>query len=191
MKRCLVILAAVSILLTGASLAALATDLPLDGSWVVLDENMTAPAFFTDGQGNKLMWTFTGPAIFRITDLYVVSDQFNVYDNNDLVLTTPLMPDWKTLGFANSFTDPPYTTDPDKAWNNGNSLYFSQGSITFGAGSHSITIEDILIPPNDSGGVWGDGTVAFSATAAVPLPSTLLLFAPGLGLLGFWRRKRS
>jgi hypothetical protein len=186
MKRYLVILAVVSILLTGAYQAAFADILPLDGSWVVLDENMSAGDFFTGAGVLSAPWTFTGPATFRITDLFVVSDQFSVYDNNILVFTTPAVSDWSAYT-SDPYDSPPFTSDPDTAWL---SAYFSKASYVFGAGDHSITIQDIHIPPQADGSDFPDGTVAFSAKA-VPLPSALLLFAPGLGLLGLWRRRSS
>ena len=153
--------------------------MPLDGSWVILDEYMTAPAFFS----GPYTWTSSVPVTFTVTDLFVVSDQFEVYDNGVLVMTTPAVPDWPAYA-SDPFTSPPYTTDPDVALASG---YFSSGVISFGPGSHSITIRDFHIPPvGVGGGPFFDGTVAFKA---VPLPASLLLGVAGMGLIGWLKRR--
>lgn len=131
--------------------------LPLDGNWVILDEYMTAPAFFT----GPWTWTSTVPVKFTITDLYVVTDYYNVYDGGGFVLATPVLPDWDVLGLPGPMTSPPWTGNPDTALADGR---FSSAVIYFGPGSHSITIEDIHIPPvSVGGGPFADGTVAFKA----------------------------
>ena len=71
----------------------------LDGKWVILDKTMEVGDFFPGGP-----WTWDSPSLsvnFTIADLYVVSDQFEVYDHGVLVATTPSLPDWDTLGYAN------------------------------------------------------------------------------------------
>ena len=63
---------------------------PVDGSWTVLDELMTEGAFFAP------IYTYTSPDPIQIdvTDLFVVSDQIEVYLDTVLLGTTPAMPDW-------------------------------------------------------------------------------------------------
>jgi hypothetical protein len=137
----------------------------LDGTWVILDENMTAPAFFS---GGPWTWDSDLPVKFTITDLYVVTDIFKVYDGGSFVIETPNIPDWDVLGFTDPYFSPPYTVDPDAALASG---YFSSAVINFASGSHSIDIEDIHIPPLTAGGnPFPDGTVAFKAERLTDWP---------------------
>jgi len=158
------------------------TALALDGTWVILIETMTAPAFFT---GGPWTWSESAEVEFTITDFQVVSDQFKVYDNGVLVTTTPAMPDWDDLGLASRLISPPYTEDPDTALADGR---FSSAVLYFGPGSHSITIEDIHIPPYAAGIPCSDGTVAFKAEivrtvggAAFPVDKTSVI-APWIAI---------
>ena len=134
-----------------------ATVMPLDGSWVILDEIMTAPAFFP---GGPWTWDSDLPVEFTITDLYVVTDIFKVYDWGSFVIETPYEPDWDVLGLGGPLVSPPYTVDPDTALAE---VRFSSAVICFASGLHSITIKDIHIPPTGENGAFIDGTVAFKA----------------------------
>ena len=138
--------------------------LPLDGTWVQFSENMVAPAFFTGLAGSPWTWNSTQWVKFTITDWAVVSDQFSVYDGGGFVLTTPAMSDWDVLLLADPFTSPPWTANPATALADGR---FSSAVHFFAPGAHSITIEDIHIPPTAAGGVFIDGTAAIKAEASV------------------------
>ena len=133
-----------------------AIPMPLDGTWVILDEIMTAPAFFS----GPWTWDSDLPVEFTITDLYVVTDWFKVYDGGSFVIETPNLPDWDVLGLAGPMVSPPYTGDPDTALAD---VRFSSEVIYFASGLHSITIENIHIPPTGMNGAFVDGTVAFKA----------------------------
>jgi len=131
--------------------------MPLDGTWQVLDEVMPVGGYFT----GPWTWTSAFQVKFTITDLFVVTDRFKVYDFGAFVIETPNMPDWDVLGLAGPFTSPPWTNNPDVALADGR---FSSAVIQFGAGSYSIDIQDIHIPPvSVGGGPFADGTVAFKA----------------------------
>jgi len=155
--------------------------MPLTDTWVKLDQFMPVGGFFT----GPWTWTSGEEVQFSITDWLVASDQFKMFDFGKLVLTTPKMPDWDALGAAGPFVSPPWTDNPDVAFNSG---FFSTGEILFAPGSHAITIQDIHIPPvTKGGGPFTDGTVAFKASP-VPEPGTLSLL--GIGGLALLRRLR-
>ena len=138
--------------------------MPLDGSWVILDEVMPEGGYFT----GPYTWDEPYLVRFTITDLAVISDQYEVYDNGDLIVTTPAMPDWDDLGYGSPGVGgpfPPWTADADVAFASG---LFSSAVLYFGPGAHSIDIRDIHIPPTTAGGnPFPDGTVAFKAEPLV------------------------
>src|SRR5215831_11609703 len=71
----------------------LADTLSLNDSWVVLDQDMSSGGFFT----GSWSWSSSDAVSFRITDLFVASDQFKIYDFGVLVATTPGTPSWSSL----------------------------------------------------------------------------------------------
>ena len=164
-----------------ASLESMDLTMALDGTWVILDKTMKVGDFFPGEP-----WTWDSPSLsvnFTITDLYVVSDQFEVYNHGDLVVTTPSKTDWDALGHASAWTSPPWTDDPDTALV---SDFFSSAVITFPPGAYSITIKDIHIPPKTAGGEpCSDGTVAFKAEQIDSIePLSITSITPNSGIRG-------
>jgi hypothetical protein len=127
----------------------------LDGTWVIINEFMDEGDFFSGGPWE---WVAHCMVKFTITDLYVVTDEYEVYDNGVLVATTPSLPDYAELGIG-AFDSPPWTNDPEVALTEPR---FSSAVLYFGPGSHSIEIRDIDIPTG-----YGDGTVAFKAECLI------------------------
>ena len=174
MKKVIVFLAVIALLVAGLLLPVAAVSgetqrqsegiflsaasvLSLDGTWVILDEVMDEGDLFS----GPWTWDSDLPIEFTITDLYVVTDRFKVYDGGSFVIETPNIPDWDVLGLGGPMVSPPYTVNPDTALADGR---FSSALINFASGSHSIDIEDIHIPPvSVGGGPFIDGTVAFKA----------------------------
>jgi hypothetical protein len=183
MKRLIIIFAILGLLTTnalanqyqGTLYTSPGSPMPLDGSWIVLDEVMSVGSFFT----GHWEWTSTEVVTFTVTDLYVVSDAFEIYDSGALVGATPILPHYDALGLG-AFDSPPYTTDPDVALAEPR---FSKGVFTFAPGYHDITIKAIAIPTG-----FPDATVAFKA---VPVPGAVLLGILGLGVVGAKLRRKT
>lgn len=136
--------------------------MPLDGSWVILDQNLPPlPAPFFD----NYFWSSGNPVVFHITDLFVVTDAYDVLDFGAFIFSTPLLPDWFALGEVDPF-GPTWTNDPDVAWL---SPLFSKGAWQFAPGTHDLTIIATQLPTG-----FSDSTVAFRA-----LPVPLCDIKPG------------
>ena len=154
--------------------------MPLDGTWIVLDEFMSPGDFFS----GTYVWDSTDTISFTITDLFVASDEFEIYDNGALVAATPNVLDWDGLGKADPFDAPSFTDDPKVALPSG---FFSNAKLKFGPGHHEITIRVTHIPPATAGGgPFIDGTVAFKAVVqqdGIPTTSEWGLLALALSLV--------
>jgi hypothetical protein len=163
-----------------------AEPIPLDGRWITLNEFGTAPFFFR----GPWTWTSSDPVRFDITDVFVVTDAYRVFDDSVLKATISGQPDWTSIGGA--CTDPfspqcHWTSDPNVAWAD---ALFNKASLFFGAGSHAIAVEDIHIPSTSGGGPFADGTVTFRAMVVPAVPEPTSLFLLGTGLVGIMLRRR-
>ncbi|MCA9251707.1 MAG: PEP-CTERM sorting domain-containing protein [Phycisphaerales bacterium] len=157
------------------------TNLPIDGSWVVLEELMTEGSFYSP----IFSYTSATPVQLDVTDLFVVSDQNEVYLDGLLHGTTPLEPDWQSLFPAVGPLDGPYTSDPDLAWT---LPEFSKDTYVLPSGTHILTFRNIHIPLDEENVPFSDGTVAFRL---VPEPATGLLLLVGIAFGARSRRQRN
>jgi len=136
----------------------------LGGGWYSDQIN----AAFVDS--NNSPYVFSGPAVFRITDDFVVGDQYFVKDNLTLILVTSYLGAMAPLG-----------GDPF-GWT---SASYQKGVITLGGGSHSLTIQG-----DGAGGVPAGFYSRLDRVDSVPdAGSSLLLFGMGLAGLRAWRRR--
>jgi hypothetical protein len=119
-------------------------------------------------------WTFTGPAIVTLTDLFERGDRFELFDNGLAVgLTSVPVNDGTTTCAAlgtdirNCLADPTY----------------SHGVFSLGGGAHSLTIQVTQNAVNTTGG-------AAVFQVAIPEPVTFVLLGAGFLALGLLRRQR-
>ena len=147
------------------------TIIPTYNNWSYDDQDLTPPTFFTE------TWqaAFTGKVL--VTDWAVVGDNYNIYDNGNLVASTDVA-DWTISDPTNSH----YTSDANVAWAD---PLFAHASFGASAGD-IITIESITVPSG-----YPDATVAISE--AVPEASTWAMMVLGFAGLGYagYRARRS
>jgi PEP-CTERM motif len=184
MKRLLLIFSLLAVLALSA-VPSFASAIAVDGSWHQFNFNGVGTFASACGGGctpatnptaEQLTgppWTFTGPAVFTVLDLFLSVDRFLVFDSG------------VSLGMSS-----PATAGADCGGDIGCALadsHFSRGVFMLGAGPHAITIQMVDSP------VGGGSAVlqASPVTAAVPEPSTLLLLGVGLGISGIVSRKKA
>ena len=134
----------------------------LDAGWAVDQIDQSAK----DSQFSPYIYNLVGPAVFSISDDYIVGDTYFVYDFEVLILTTSF---YEGTGFTDLFwTNPAY----------------SKGSVLLGAGDHSLTVQG-----DGLGGLPAGFWVRLDSAIAAPEPATLLMLVFGLlGLVGARRK---
>jgi hypothetical protein len=124
----------------------------------------------TPSSDSPYVYNLAAPAVFTITDDYVVGDVFTVSDFGTTILVTTY------LGAM-----PPFGGDPS-GWL---SASYTKGSVLLAAGSHSL-----VVVGDGAGGVPAGFSTRLDSSA-VPEPSTLALLGVGLGALCVLRRRKS
>jgi hypothetical protein len=177
--------------------------LPLDGTWTVIDDLnlpgvMHSGDFFTatGTSGSPTLagaqtwsWTSNAPVKLDITDYFVATDRYDVFDNGVQVGSFHGGTEWQLIPGCdgNPFDNSCHWADtPDIGWGD---PFFAHGTIYFAPGAHDISIRDVEIPFQASGNPFADGTVAFRGSE-VPEPTSLLLLGSGLAGVAHFARKR-
>ena len=173
MKARVSLFVVVALLVAFASVSACADDLIVGGGWAYFD--------WYAGPGVWATPTFSLSAddtcTVQITDAFLTGDQFEVYVDGILEITTSATPDGLALGASTG----------DDAWAE---LAYSRGCFVLNAGKYEIKIKNIQIPTGyPDGGAYIralDGVVP-----CVPEPSSVVALVSGLGgVLGLaWRRR--
>ncbi len=172
MKARVSLFVVVALLVAFASVSACADDLIVGGGWAYFD--------WYAGPGVWATPTFSLSAddtcTVQITDAFLTGDQFEVYVDGVLAITTSTPVDGLNLGL-----------DTDAAWAE---PAYSKGCFVLDAGRYELSIKNILIPTGyPDGGAYIralDGVVP-----CVPEPSSVVALVSGLGgVLGLaWRRR--
>jgi len=128
-------------------------------------------------------YTSTGAFQFDITDAWEVGDRYQVFVNDQLLLTTSET-DPNFFGWDAPYQSIPYVDewDGDIVWADN---FLSDGSLVLNAGTYDFRIEVLGATPQ----IGSSGF--FRATSIVPIPAAVWLFGSALAGLGWMRRKQT
>lgn len=130
-----------------------------------------------DGQGGWMyipsqadLWQVTGPGCLSITDAWISGDQFEVYMDNNLILTTPLVADNMppeinpdVPGTPVPFVEQGLVLDAYHAEN------YSSGFVPIPDGDHIINVKVIHFPEGYNGAGFG---IRYSDTCSPVEPAS-------------------
>jgi hypothetical protein len=118
-------------------------------------------------------WTFTGPAIITVLDLFEHGDRFQLFDNA------------VSLGTTSVIVNDGINTCDNNIGCALADIRYSRLVATVGAGSHSLTLNVIQNALGTTG-----GAAVFQA-APVPEPGTMMLMGGVLVAIGLFRSRRA
>ncbi len=160
----------------GFTQAVSAANVPISGVWDIRDQQGMSPGSFFDPA-----WVVPKNENVVVTGLYVLGDNYNIYDNGNLIATTNALDYTQVTPFTGPF-GAPYTPDPDVARATTGTDAFAHAVFAASAGD-IVTIEVTSLPTN-----FTDGAVA---VIGVPEPSTWAMLMFGfLGLGAIYRLAR-
>jgi hypothetical protein len=161
------LLAVVAMVVAFAAVSATAATLPVSTNWSTFN--------WSSGPGVMAIPSFDlttgGLTTIQVTDAYITGDQFEVYVDGLLKLTTNSV---REMGGS-------YAASGDDAWPDAR---YSKGWFDLGAGDYVIEIKNI------AGYTSGDGYIRAIQGEAVPEPMSLVLGAMGLAAMGGLRKLR-
>jgi hypothetical protein len=157
-------------LLAGIGLSqAVAASVPISGIWDVRDQQGMSVGDFFDPS-----WIALTNETVRVTSLYVLGDNYAIYDNGAQVASTSAA-DWTATG--NGSFGAPYTVDPSTAWATTGPFAFAHASFSVHAGD-VVTIKVTSLPTDFTDGAvvvvgvpeattWAMAMIGFFGLAAV------------------------
>ncbi|MDR3468870.1 MAG: PEPxxWA-CTERM sorting domain-containing protein [Xanthobacteraceae bacterium] len=181
---------AVAISLTSAALSSAKADIAAGSdNWIIIEGDPY------DSETRRLSFypvtiTATTTEVFRITGIYALGSQFDVFVNSALVATATSN-DWASVPGAPSDPStlqaaglPYYTSNPDAAFGTTGPNAFAKAVFSVNSGD-VVTIEATALPSTYYNGAF--------AISVVPEPSTwamLLLGFAGIGFMAFRRKSK-
>ena len=169
--------AAVAVIAGAGLVPAYADTVQISWTWDVLDQDgMSAGTYFDRS------WVATAAETVLVTGLYVLGDNFKIYDNGASVASTNAV-DWTATGASSPWDN--YAPDADTAWATTGPYAFAHATFAVKAGD-VVTIQTTSIPTDMS-----DGAVAVRGVPEAPTWAMALIGFLGLGALAGLAKRRA